>query len=144
MATNTFSGFKIKYGEFPDLLFTVSNDENEYCDVTSFMEERKCTNSHSVEGFMKVCKPWINAFCKAYSLDVDKLILIAPNNHILIDSSLALLFVSYIDTEFSVYVYERMADLLVSGIILSDTTLMLMAKDRLSKEVLLNLIDKYE
>lgn len=144
MATKTFSGYKIKYGEFPDLLFTVSNDGNEYCDVTSFMEERKCTDSHSIDNFMKVCKPWINAFCKVYSLDVDKLTLVAPNNHILIDSSLALLFVSYVDTEFSVYVYEKMADLLVSGIILSDTTLILMAKDRLPREVLLNLIDKYE
>lgn len=144
MTTHTFSDFKIKYGEFPDLLFTVSNDETEYCDVTDFMEKRKCADTHSVEGFMKVCKPWINAFCNVYSLDMSNLTVTAPNNHILIDSSLALLFVSYIDTEFCVYVYEKMADLLVSGIILSDTTLMLMVKDRLPKEVLLNLIDKYE
>lgn len=141
MAAKTFSGFTIKYGEFPDLLFTNSNNGDEFCDATSFIESRDCADSCSVADFMKVCKLWIDAVCKTYSLDPNKIAVIAPNGHVLIDSSLALLFVSYIDTEFCVYVYERMADLLISGIILSDTTLALMAKDRLTKEVLLNLID---
>ena len=135
----TYSGFTVKFGEFPDLLFTNSNDGNELCDATKFIESRGCTDSHSVDDFVLVCKPWVDAICTNYSLE--KVTVIAPNGHILIDSSLALLFVSYIDAEFGVYVYERMAELLISGIILSDTTLALMAKDRLTKEVLLNLID---
>ena len=109
-----------------------------YCLRTQIM----ATSFVTQQVLSKVGIVWIDAVCKTYSLDPDKIAVIAPNGHVLIDSSLALLFVSYIDTEFCVYVYERMADLLISGIILSDTTLALMAKDRLTKEVLLNLIDK--
>lgn len=138
---NTYSGFTVKFGEFPDLLFTNSNDGDELFDATHFIKSRGCADSHSVDDFVLVCKPWVDAVCVNYSLDPGKITVIVPNGHILIDSSLALLFVSYVDTEFSVYVYERMAELLLSGIILSDTTLALMAKDRLTKEVLLNLID---
>ncbi|MCY1134054.1 hypothetical protein OWT79_10630 [Bacteroides fragilis] len=141
MVAKTYSGFTVKFGEFPDLLFTHSNDGDEFCDATGFIESRGCTDSHSVDDFIEVCKPWVNAVCANYSLELDRITVVAPSGHILIDSSLALLFVSYIDTEFSVYVYERIAELLISGIILSDTTLVLMAKDRLTKEVLLNLID---
>lgn len=137
----TYSGFTVKFGEFPDLLFTNSNDGDELFDATNFIESRGCGDSHSVEDFILICKPWVDAVCKNYSLELEKITVVASNGHVLIDSSLALLFVSYIDTEFCVYVYERMAELLISGIILSDTTLALMAKDRLTKEVLLNLID---
>ena len=60
----------------------------------------------------------------------------APNGHQLIDYALALLFVAYIDPAFGVYMMERMSDMLLRGIVLSDTFLILMAKDRLSKEQL--------
>lgn len=141
---NRFSGFSIKFGEFPELLFTVSSDYSEYFDATGFIKSKGCMESRNVDGFMRTCKPWIDAFCQTYSLTLDKITIVAPSGHILIDSSLALLFVSYIDPEFGVYTYEKMADLLISGIILSDTTLMLMAKDRLSKAELLKLLEQNE
>lgn len=37
--------------------------------------------------------------------------------HILIDESLALLFVSYVDADFCIYIIERLSEVLLNGVV---------------------------
>ena len=57
----------------------------------------------------------------------------AATGHILIDSSLALLFAAYLDPGFGVWMMERISEMLMGGIVLSDTLLLLMARNRFSE-----------
>lgn len=59
--------------------------------------------------------------------------------HILIDESLALLFVAYIDPDFGIYMLERISEMLWRGITLSDTHVLMLANERLTKDQLSNL-----
>ena len=131
-----FSRYEIRYQEFPELLFTVRGEGCEYFDATLYIKNKGDPNIHSVEEFKAAFPFWINATIEAYSLSGKELFIIAPNGHHLIDYALALLFVTYIDPGFGVYMLERMSDMLLRGVVLSDTCLLLMAKDRLSKELL--------
>lgn len=62
--------------------------------------------------------------------------------HVLIDQSLALLFVGYIDPAFGVYMTERMSELFLDGVTLSDTRIVQAIRNRLTKDELLKLIDE--
>lgn len=131
-----FSRYEIRYQEFPELLFTVRGDGCEYFDATLYIKNKGDPNIHSLQGFKTAFSFWINTVQDTYSLSEKELFIIAPNGHQLIDYALALLFVTYIDPGFGVYMMERMSDMLLRGVVLSDTCLLLMAKDRLSKELL--------
>ena len=131
-----FSRYEIRYQEFPELLFTVRGDGCEYFDATLYIKNKGDPNIHSVQSFKTAFSFWIDAVGNAYSLPEKEIFITAPNGHQLIDYALALLFVTYIDPAFGVYMMERMSDMLLKGIVLSDTCLLLMAKDRLSKEQL--------
>lgn len=131
-----FSRYEIRYREFPELLFTVRGDGFEYFDAFLYIKNKGDPGVHSVQGFKMAFSHWINAIRDAYSLSDDAIFITAPNGHQLIDYALALPFIAYIDPSFGVYMMERMSDMLLRGIVLSDTCLLLMAKDRLSKEQL--------
>lgn len=131
-----FSRYEIRYREFPDLLFTVRGDGNEYFDATLYIKNKGDPDRHTIQGFKAAFAHWINATCDSYSLSEEDVFMSAPNGHILIDNALALLFVTYIDASFGVYMMERMSDMLLDGIVLSDTSLLRMAKDRLTKDQL--------
>lgn len=131
-----FSRYEIRYREFPELLFTVRGDGCEYFDAFLYIKNKGDPTVHSVQGFKMAFSHWINAVRDAYSLSDDNIFITAPNGHKLIDYALALPFIAYIDPSFGVYMMERMSDMLLRGVVLSDTYLILMAKDRLSKEQL--------
>lgn len=81
----------------------------------------------------------MNAACEAYSLSAEEMIVTdAATGHTLIDSSLALLFAAYLDPGFGVWMMERISEMLMSGIVLSDTLLLLMARTRFSEAELLD------
>lgn len=128
-----FSRYEIRYREFPELLFTTRGDGCEYFDAFLYIKNKGDPNVHSVSGFRIAFAFWIKAVRDAYSLSDEDIFITAPNGHQLIDYALALLFVAYVDPAFGVHIMERMSDMLLSGIVLSDTCLLLMAKDRLSK-----------
>lgn len=131
-----FSRYEIRYREFPELLFTVRGDGCEYFDAFLYIKNKGDPDIHSVQGFRTAFAHWINAVRDAYSLSDENIFITAPNGHQLIDYALALPFVAYIDPVFGVYMLERMSDMLLRGVVLSDTLLLLMAKDRLTKEQL--------
>lgn len=133
--------FRMRYREFPELLFGTSSKGLEYCDATYYIQNKGDAKCHSVEDFKIKFAYWIQAACKAYDLKTDTVVIIDNRGHYLIDESLALILVAYIDPEFGMYMLERITEMLITGVTLSDTNLMLMAKDRLSKEQLTNLLE---
>lgn len=130
----------IKYGEFPDLLFGKSDDGLVYFDATHFIQQKGDARKHNIKSFEIGFIHWKNAVCDAYSIPMeDMTIKDEATGHLLIEESLALLFVAYIDPEFSVHMLERISEMLLRGITLSDTQLLMLASERLSKDQLFNL-----
>lgn len=86
---------------------------------------------------------WKKALCEAYDLQSkDVMLANKQTGDILIDESFALLFVAYIDPAFGVYMIDRMSEMLLNGIVLSDTAIVMLSKERLNKEQLLNLANE--
>lgn len=123
--------------EFPDLLFGTSDDGITYFDATHYMLRKGDIKKHSIRDFDVGFYFWKKAICDAYELDLnDMVVKEETTGHIFIDESLALLFLSFIDTSFAVYVLERISEMLLTGIVLSDTSLLMMVRERFSKEII--------
>lgn len=131
---------EIRYKEFPDLLFGKSCDNSVYFDSTHYIQVNGDVRKHSVKNFELGFIHWINAISEAYSIPrIDLIVQDETTGHILIDESLALLFVAYIDPEFGIYMLERMSEMLYRGITLSDTHVLMLANERLTEDQLSNL-----
>lgn len=133
----------VKYGEFPDLLFGKSDDGLVYFDATHYILKKGDVRKHNIKSFEIGFMHWKNAVRDAYSIQAeDMTVTDEATGHLLIEESLALLFVAYIDPEFAVYMLERISEMLLRGITLSDTRLLMLASERLSKDQLFNLNDE--
>lgn len=133
----------IKYGEFPDLLFGKSDDGLVYFDATHYTLQKGDVRKHNIRSFEIGFMHWKNAVRDAYSISTKDIIVTDEvTGHLLIEESLALLFVAYIDPEFAVYMLERISEMLLRGITLSDTRILMLASERLSKDQLFNLNDE--
>lgn len=124
----------IRYREFPELLFGTSDDGIDYFDATHYLLTMGDPKKHNIPTFRAGFTHWINAACEAYSLTAEDVVITdAATGHTLIDSSLALLFAAYLDPGFGVWMMERISEMLMGGIVLSDTLLLLMARNRFSE-----------
>lgn len=133
----------IRYGEFPDLLFGKSDDGLVYFDATHYILQKGDVRKHNIKSFEIGFMHWKNAVHEAYSIPAqDMVVTDEVTGHLLIEESLALLFVAYIDPEFAVYILERISEMLLRGITLSDTRILMLASERLSKDQLSNLNDE--
>lgn len=143
MKTSDLSCTTVKYNEFPDLLFGTDEKENGYFNATHFISKKGDPEKHNVRSFDMKFIHWKNALCEAYDLQSEDVMLTnKQTGDILIDESFALLFVAYIDPAFGVYMIDRMSEMLLNGIVLSDSAIVMLSKERLSKEQLLNLANE--
>lgn len=86
---------------------------------------------------------WKKALCEAYDIPLEDVVVVdKEQSHILIDEAFALLFVAYVDPMFGVYMLERISEMLINGLVLSDTNILMMSRSRLSKEQLSNLTNE--
>ena len=121
------------YREFPRMLFLISDDGRIYFDVTEYLKTEENRENRSVIDFEEKFSWWITVLCEAYSIPREELIVTGKKDgHLLMEESLSLLFAAYLDSSFAVYMLERISEMLVTGIVLSDTALISMAKDRLT------------
>jgi len=125
---------EIRYREFPELKFGKSEDGLYYFDATHFIECEGDIRKHNVRDFDIGFHFWKRAAMEAYSLSPQDIIIQHANGHFLIEESLALLFVAYIDPAFGVYMLERISEMLVRGVVISDLTILTLAKERLTPE----------
>lgn len=142
MKVRTKTPFTIKYMEFPELLFGTSERGINYFDATIYLAEKGDSYKHSVVDFTRKFAFWFESVKVVYEIsDFELITTDEATGHVLIDESLALLFVSYIDPHFGVYMMERMSELLLDGVTLSDTRIVQTIRNRLTKEELLKLIE---
>lgn len=136
---------EVYYNEFPDLLFGTTNSGEMYFDATHFISQKGDSTKHNVRQFEMLFIHWKKALCETYELSPEDIILMDDkNSHVLVHESFALLFVSYIDPVFGLYMLERISEMLLNGIVLSDTSILMMSKDRLNKKQLLDLANGKE
>lgn len=130
---------ELLFREFPDLMFVKSEAGMYYCDATDYILKNG-DNGHNIKDFELSFFIWKNAVTTVFNnLNDDDIFVVNPaNGHVLLEESMSLLLVAYVDPSFAVFILERMNELLMNGISLSDTMLLYMASNRLSKE---NLID---
>lgn len=142
MKVRTKSPFTVKYMEFPELLFGTSENGVNYFDATIYLSEKGDSKKHSAIDFARKFAFWFESVKAVYEIpDFELMVTDEATGHILIDESLALLFVGYVDPGFGIYMTERMSELLLDGVTLSDTRIVQTIRNRLTKEELLKLID---
>lgn len=142
MKLKTVTPYTLKYREFPELLFGKSETGIVYFDATFYVMQKGDSQKHSPVDFIRKFAHWFDSVKTAYEIpDNEVVITDEATGHVLIDESLALLFVAYIDPAFGVYMLERVSEMLLDGVTLSDTRIIQMIRDRLTKETLSNLIE---
>lgn len=142
MKYKTVTPFSAKYMEFPELLFGISENGTVYFDATLYIE-LKGNNNNSPIDFARKFSFWFEKIKLVYELPDSELIITdETTEHVLIDESLALLFVAYIDPCFAVYMLERLSELLLDGVVISDTMITHVVKNRLTKESLTKLFEE--
>ncbi|MFR9545667.1 MAG: hypothetical protein SNJ29_08840 [Rikenellaceae bacterium] len=125
------TSYSVKYIEFPELLFASDTKGNLYFDATLYIEQKGDINCHSPADFARKFAFWIESAKRAY--DVEYMVVTDDAiGHTLFDESMALLFVCYIDPPFSIYILERMSEMLINGLVLSDSYISQVASERLN------------
>ncbi len=143
MKLKTTSPFTIMYKEFPELLFRTSATGSIYFDATSYIKEKGDIKKHSPIDFARKFSYWFTSVKEIYEIpDGEIMATDEATGHILIDESLALLFVSYVDPVFGIYLLERVSEILLNGVALSDTYIMGVVRNRFTKDVLIKLFDE--
>lgn len=141
MKLKTVTPFTLKYWEFPELLFGKSETGIVYFDATFYIIQKGDPQKHSPVDFIRKFAHWFDSVKIAYEIpDNEVVITDEATGHVLIDESLALLFVAYVNPDFGVYILERVSEMLLDGVTLSDTRIMQIVRERLTKETLSNLI----
>lgn len=142
MKLKILTPYTFKYREFPELLFGKSESGIVYFDATLYVTQKGDSQKHSPVDFIRKFSYWFDSVRMAYEIpDNEVVITDEATGHVLIDESLALLFVAYIDPSFGVYMLERVSEMLLDGVTLSDTRIIQMIRERLTKETLSNLIE---
>ena len=111
---------EIKYAEFPDLLTGADQEGNRYADMTHFLEKKGKTGTNHIE---------------------DIIINETNTGHALIMEPLELLLIAYVDTDFGMYMLERIEELFSNGFIISDSAILSQAQNRFSSEQLQDLLN---
>lgn len=143
MKCKTVTPFRVQFGEFPELLFGESVNGTVYFDASLYIELKGDDTKHSPIDFARKFSFWFESLQTYYEIpDGEIMTTDETTGHVLIDECLALLFVTYIDPAFGGYMVERVSELLLDGVVISDTRILAMVRNRLSKESLTNLIQE--
>ena len=126
---------EIRFREFPDMLFSASENGSLYFDADFYIKAKGNPQLHTTGDFKSGFDFWIKAICESYSLKPEDLFTTdEKSGSLLMEESLSLLFIAYLDPHFATYMLERMSEMLITGIVLSDSTLIRMAGDRITAD----------
>lgn len=130
----------VRFGEFPDLLFGKSQkNQMLYFNATHYIKKKGNPKIHNVKDFQISFQHWFSAVKQTYDIkQEDIMICDEVTGDILIDECLALPFLAYIDPEFGIYIMERISDMLLNGIVCSDTWLLQAVKRRFTIDELMS------
>lgn len=131
----------ISIPEFPDLLFgNALDDKGIYFDASVYLKKHP---QLSVQDFFEKFSFQIEAIAKSYELTERELVLINTEGHQLMNGCLCYLFISYVDPQFCVFVFEVLDELFTNGFVISDTNLLSLVRKKLSPEMLKQILDSY-
>lgn len=128
------------FPEFPDLLFGTTESGVTYIDTTLYLQN----TGLSLNNFLLLYKGPIEATVKSRELDETQVCVLNHEGHILIESSLAYLIISFVNPDFLAYMFDRMDEMFSIGFTVSDTYLLHSARRRLPMEVLIPNVDASE
>jgi hypothetical protein len=128
--------------EFPEMLFGTSSENGSFFDATVYIQKKQ--PSLKPADFFVDYKPQILSLCKVYQLNENDICKLNTEGHLLIDGTFIYLFISFVEPDFLAYICERINELFVTGICISDTQILSFAKRRLSKEVLEKMVGNDE
>lgn len=121
------------YKEIPDLMFG-SKDGFTFFNASDF--QRKRGTKKDIREFFRLHS------VKIYveKLGVDKLMKFSDAGDVLLYEVLAIPYIEFIDPKFSLWLHDRVHDLLYKGVVVSDSYLAINIKKRFSKTMLEDLI----
>lgn len=126
--------------EFPQILFGTDEASNKtYFDATSYLQQ--LSPSRPLTHFWNQYRPQILALCNAYHIAAEDVCKINEEGHSLIDGNFVYLFISFVEPDFLAYMCDRTHEILTQGISVSDTYLFQSVRNRLSSEVLKQIIE---
>lgn len=128
---------KSRFGEFPELLFMARGNTRIYFDMTHFVLTMKQDPTKRVSEFIAGFALWIENLGKVYGIPQKELFFIDSSNHHWAEESLALPFLACIDPVFGVYLLESMTQMLLEGLVCSDTYILAQARSRFTNEELI-------
>ena len=126
------------YAEFPDLLFGITND-SVYFDATSYLQKK--ARSLTEADFLKQYEHQIRAIQSTYEMKDSDVCKLNTDGHLLIESSFAHLFISFVEPGYLAHMCARMQELLINGFSLSDTYIARTVRERLSPDTIKRVID---
>lgn len=124
------------YPELPDLLFGCK-DGFSFFNASDF--QRKRGTKKDIRKFLS------NIACiKVYAdkLGADKLVRFSDTGDVLLHEVLAIAYVEFVDPKFSIWVHDRIHELMYNGMAVSDNYLAVAAKRKLPRNVLEKLIEQ--
>ena len=129
--------------EFNSLLWGKPIDGRIYFDATNYLDSKE-NSDVTLQGFFKDYNSQINSLGRHYNLTEKQWMAFNKDGHCLIDSRLCFLFLSYVETEFLVYVNQIVRDTFLNGFALSDAKLIDTVLSRFTKEYLIKLLHEID
>lgn len=124
------------YPELPDLLFGCK-DGFSFFNASDF--QRKRGTKKDIRDFL-ANTPSVKIYTE--KLGTDNSVRFADSGDVLLNEVFAIAYVEFIDPKFSIWLHDRMHDLMYNGMVVSDNYLAVAAKRRLPKKVLEKLIER--
>lgn len=122
--------------EFPNILFGNTNDGGKVFDATFYISSKNQQQKKNFVDFQKQLDYLIKVTLEQYDIKVENAFYLNNEGHILIDSSLCYIFISYVEPDFWVWANERLNELMHFGIATSDSYIVRAMVDRFSPEVI--------
>ena len=134
-----------RYREFSSLFFGVSDDGMNYFDASEYIRKNGDIKKHSIKEFEIGFFFWKKAVSKEFSIDFDDLV-VQDNTtkNILIEESLALIFLAYIHPEFGVYLLQSLDEMLLEGFAVSDSYLIHKVQQKFENKDIMNIFIENE
>lgn len=132
----------VLYPEFPNLKFGKLIENTIVFDATQYLKSAKLPYTYTIPDFLQKYR-YIITSIKNYC-NLTEICWVVENGHYLIDNSLTFFFISYTDTNFMLYMNERISELFTDGYVISDSRIAELAKARLPKEVILKITDEQQ
>lgn len=121
--------------EFPNLLFgTETESGRQFFDATAYLQHQDPPKS--IQSFFSLYRKPIESLCEAYDIPYNDYYKVNKSGHYLIDGNFTYLFIAFVEPNFLGYMCDRIHELFSKGVVVSDTYLLMTAKERLPQEIL--------